>query len=456
MQGIAAAYGVDSNYPGCDAQQILLSSQLFPAPRCARFNFMVDSNYPGCDAQQILLSSQLFPAPRCARFNFIHTTTLSTSVHEIAAAARLESLDSAFRTVDEIGSTMDFRAHPRHESVSTKPYGEDERHVNPDSRMDAMERSLADMARAIREMRINQPDQPAPRSGRDRHWSERAAFPRSPAREEDFVREFLAKEKMDIPNYDGKQYAGDIFITRLIPKPYMFVKKLSSASLKKKQDYRPNITANEYVNAFIAMLCDHRARDPADLLHQLRHLHDVSTDALTRPWVNVRDWSQSVFDEIEKGNLAWSDTSQIQFARCQTSFMGSAAATPEASDKPIQSQNGHYTREVICTDYNNRSCTFGGKFKHHVENGVRFTHACLYCYASTGAKRDHPLNDPCNFRIRDRSGASQLYHHTAQNPTYQHPNAVQNLPPQQSRYRQFNNTQYTNQQPTAPQPPKNQ
>ena len=88
-------------------------------------------------------------------------------------------------------------------------------------------------------------------------------------------------------------------MTHLIPKPYMFVKKLSGASLPKKQDYRPNITANEYVNAFVAMLCDHRARDS---LNQMKHLHDVTTDILTRPWPSVREWSQSIFDEVEKGD----------------------------------------------------------------------------------------------------------------------------------------------------------
>ena len=271
------------------------------------------------------------------------------------AAARLDNLDSAFRLVDEIGVSIAGAAgrpagSVRLDSASTRPYGDDQQ--GSDNRMDAMERSLSSMARAIQEMQMSR-EPPAPLEARYRHYSDRQPAHRHDP--EDFVREHLAREKMDTPNYEGKQYAGDIFTTRLIPKPYMFVQKLSSASLRKKQDYRPLITATEYVNAFIAMLCDYRARDPVDLLNQIKHLHDVTTDILNRPWANVRQWSQFVFDEIEKGELSWGDHSSIQFARCRFSFMGAGAAPNDGGERSPQQPNASYSREVICMEYNQRS-----------------------------------------------------------------------------------------------------
>ena len=379
------------------------------------------------------------------------------------AAARLDNLDSAFRLVDEIGGSLaGAAARPppslRHDSVSTRPYN-DNRNDGTEGRMDAMERSLSAMARSLQEMRISREQNPPPPPlGRYRHYSDRGHLSRQDP--DDFVRDHLQRERMDMPNFEGKQYAGDIFTTRLIPKPYMFVKKLSSASLRKKQNYRPNITASEYVNAFIAMLCDYRAREPADILNQLKHLHDVTTDIMTRPWHSVREWSQSVFDEIEKGDLTWNDFSSIQFARCCLSFIGAASAHDSTAATP-QSSNPPHNRETICLEYNNKQCPQGGKFKHHVENGVRFVHTCLYCYASTGSKRDHPMSDPCGMKLKDRAALTQLYQQSLYQPqhagpAYQHPKAAQNAQQNSTRYRQFNPQVGAPQAPANPQQlPKN-
>ena len=285
----------------------------------------------------------------------------------MSASIRADGLDSAFKIVDEIDSVTNgeprgARPQGRTDSVSTRPFGHDDHRDYADARMEAMERNMATIVQTLQELRLNQDQRLVTNhASRGRHLSECAPASRHHHSQDDFVRDHLARERMEIPSYEGKQYAGDIFTMQLIPKPYMFVKKLSGSSLKKKQDYRQNITATEYVDAFMAMLCDYRAREPADLLNQMKHLHNVTTDIMSRPWSCIRKWSQFVFDEIEKGEMAWGDKNAIQFVRCQFSF---AATSPTDSvNRAASTGTGtSHLREVICSDYNNRSCSFGGKF----------------------------------------------------------------------------------------------
>ena len=190
------------------------------------------------------------------------------------------------------------------------------------------------------------------------------------------------------------------------------------------------------MNAFVCMLCDPRARDMAALPYQLAHLKDVTTDIVARPWSAVHSWTQCVFDSIDSSTYNWPDAQQIQNNRFRLSFNGPAINQPqEGSGKK---------REVMCMDLNSKCCSFGSKFKHHVEHGIRFVPACIYCYAATGARRDHALNDPCNQRLKDRA-PSHSYGHSHQAhqppqfaahhhpPPYQHPNAGLSVAP---RYKQ--------------------
>ena len=117
------------------------------------------------------------------------------------AAARLEDLDSAFRLVDEIGGEIvgylagAARQSIRHESVSTKPYGEEDRREN--TRMDALERSLRAMAQSIQDLCITRDAAPPTAHGRHRHYSDRIQASRQDPED------FLLKEKMDMTGFEG-------------------------------------------------------------------------------------------------------------------------------------------------------------------------------------------------------------------------------------------------------------
>ena len=312
-----------------------------------------------------------------------------------------DSLEMGFRVVDEVGSQtttdreVEFRRRDRQQrrdSSSTREYGDTR--VEDPSRMDAIERSITALARSVEHLRVNREHSQRPEPSR---LLETPRYPTTPFSRHDrdaYVNDYMTREKMEIPSQEGK-HTCDILTERKIPKPYMFIEKFGLDTLKKKMDYRSNITAQEYVNSFVRMLCDPRARDMAALPFQLAHLKDVTTDIVTRPWSAVRSWTQCVFDSIDSSAYSWPDAQQIQNDRFRLSFNGPTI------DQPHESSGKN--REVICTEFNNKCCSFGGKFKHHVENGVRFLHACLYCFAATGARRDHALGDPCNQRIRDKA-----------------------------------------------------
>ena len=212
---------------------------------------------------------------------------------------------------------------------------------------------------------------------------------------------------MEIPHQDGKQDLVDFFIGNPIPKPYMFLEKTGLTCAKKKLDYRQNVTANEYIQSYVAMLCDERAADPRALVYKLRHLRDVAHDLAKFSWPAVRQWTQGVFDAIEKGTYNWSDTQAIQNDR----FL--ALRSPLVKKRATDAQE---TKETICLDYNSRSCRHGEAKRDHTDGNVRFIHCCLYCYASSRDRQrcDHGLLD-CK-----RKEKHQMNHSQAVAPMTQH------------------------------------
>ena len=203
-------------------------NQLFPAVRHARFNFQK----PPLHAAHYPHFLSAFDTREYKVRGEIAVVSENRERSGAAAAARLDNLDSALRLVDEIGGSIaaaTARPSLRHDSDSTKPYGEDGRQESSETCMDAMERSLSAMARSLQKMHLVREQPP---QTRHRHCSDRVHQPRQDP--DDFVRDYLHREKMDMQNFEGKQYAGDIFTTRLIPKPYMFVKRMSSVSLREK------------------------------------------------------------------------------------------------------------------------------------------------------------------------------------------------------------------------------
>ena len=322
--------------------------------------------------------------------------TAATVATAVNMAEILELGGARYKVLDEIARTPRRLPHHRQsdESVSTKPYSDGRCEYSTDNRVDAMERTLTDLVHRIDDMMVSRDAIPR------RRQPLQSDFPRS---QEAFIRDYLDRERMDIPAQDGKQDLTDFFVRHPIPKPYMFLEKTGLTCAKKKLDYRPSMTASEYTHAFVSLLCDGRARNPSTLNQQLRHLKDVVHDSVQFSWPAVRAWSQSVFDAIEKGAFTWNDTQMIQNERFLVLRM--AAIDNRMTDT-------HEGKETICLDYNSRSCRHGGAKRDHTEAGIRFIHCCLYCYASSRDKErcDHGLVD-CKRKEKHNSYVSTHPHH---------------------------------------------
>ena len=373
-----------------------------------------------------------------------------TAATAVNMAEILELGGARYKILDEVARTPRHPTRHRNEgdSVSTKPYSEARHDYSSDHRVDLMERRLSDLVNRLDDMMVSRD------AGHRQRPPLAPDFPRS---QESFVRDYLHRERLEIPPQDGKQDLSDFFVRNPIPKPYMFLQKTGLTCAKKKLDYRQNMTAAEYTQAFIALLCDSRARDPSTLLQQLRHLKDVAHDINQFAWPAVRAWSQGVFDAVERGAFTWDDTQMIQNER----FMALRASVMDS-----RPGDAHEGKETICLDYNNRTCRHGGAKRDHSEAGIRFIHCCLYCYASSRDRLrcDHGLVD-CKRKEKHNSHVpmhpNQVQYGLAPPPImnqYGRPRfnppaaAVQQQPQQQHAHQFANHNAY---QPAAVAPPKN-
>ena len=223
----------------------------------------------------------------------------------------------------------------------------------------------------------------SPPSGRDRR---RRRSP-SPRRRDvrNFIEQHLEDEAYRVPRSEGKaHFLSDIHVKELIPKPYMYVDRFNGQTLKKKLESRDSVTALEYINAFISLLRDKRLPESSDHRFMFAHLHDVSRDAVRRPWQDIRQWSQRVFDGIERGEFYWDDSQRIQNERFSLAL---GAGIPQQG-QPGNAEIRVRVQEVICPDYNSdRGCTasvVGVKDRvHHVEGNIKHAHICMYCMAAS-------------------------------------------------------------------------
>ena len=339
-----------------------------------------------------------------------HVTT------ERLTTAQLDRLmeEDAFRVIDDIRS--DFNTHdelprPRDDLASSRGYSHDEAR---DQRMDSLERAILTLTVKMDSMLENRTSTPTFQNG---------GRPPVPQDRDVYVRAHMDRERLEIPNQDGKAMAGDIFTHKLIPKPHMFIDRLEGKTMKQKQEYRGNMTRMEYINGFVSMLCDPRARADIDFVRQFEHLRDVTEDCVTCTWQSVHQWSCLIFDLVEKGRISWSDSQLIQNYRMRYTVRenNTRASSPECTDT---SDSGH--KDIPCPDFNAGTCRVGGIRRHHSAQGVKFSHVCSYCLVADNVRADTHGAAVCRKRHRVATtmanvNVQSLPQHV-QGP-YQHPNA---------------------------------
>lgn len=244
----------------------------------------------------------------------------------------------------------------------------------------------------------------------------------------DFLQQELDREDYQREESSGKHthFLPDIYATKILAKPYMYLETDSATTLKQKLDLRGSVTPLDYFDSYVGLLRDPRAYNQDDLPFMLAHLQDVIRDSRDKAWENVRRWSQLTWDNIEKGTLKWSEAQLIQNERFRR--VGGPGMAPTGGGggghfkQPTHGATGgkpkHSKLDFPCRDFNsNRGCKFGG---NHSDNGISLIHCCSYCEGVTGKRNPHSVLE-CENKIRFHSGASDARRGSASNPGHKDP-----------------------------------
>ena len=217
-----------------------------------------------------------------------------------------------------------------------------------------------------------------------------ASMHQRPASYYDFEEE-LQRAEPKFNTEKGKDPVKDFFVTELLPRPYMFIDRPGVRTQKEKAALRETMSFTDYVIGFTAMLSDPRAQTKTDSKHLIAHLNQVARDAHDRPWPQVRDWSDTVFSRVERGDILWTDKAEIQY-ECMCRSL--APPTQVQNNKTISTG-----KEVACPDYNARRCNKCRPRESHVDHPLRLIHVCSYCLAAGGQRNPHSILD-CEKKLR--------------------------------------------------------
>lgn len=223
---------------------------------------------------------------------------------------------------------------------------------------------------------------------------------RQQANENGFIDLHIKKEEMSHPRSDGKSpFINDIFTEKLIGKPYMFLEREGVRTLKEKLDARGTMSGKEYINALIALTKYKPAFDAEDGPHIVTHLHEVSTDDMSRTWKQVLAWSQKVFDQVEKKQLFWHQYQEIQNLRFRLCYASedSSDARPRLTSNIGHSVTSNSGQSVVvtCPEFNQAKGCY--QKSHHNIGAVKLIHACAFCFGE-GKQLPHTIS-ACNNKM---------------------------------------------------------
>ena len=107
-----------------------------------------------------------------------------------------------------------------------------------------------------------------------------------------------------------------------------------------------------------------------------QHMKEVAKDTISCPWPAVREWSNTVFDRLDKGDITWANYDEIQRDRFKLSF----------SAPPLEQQ------QTPCQAFNFRSCPHSDS---HEEGPVTLRHWCGFCMFASNTHSMHTVRQ-CN------------------------------------------------------------
>lgn len=175
--------------------------------------------------------------------------------------------------------------------------------------------------------------------------------------EDQFIESEMTKDQFRYPNSGKNHYINDFHVTKIISKPYMFLYRQGVHTLKQKLEARYDMTAQEYIDACLALLADTRAYDLHEFQDIMFHVRKVSRDALERPWCSVRTWSQFIWDSIESGDMCWADRDLIQDERVRLCLTAPSGMSSNGHNINNPTHRTQHTSESLCRAYNTRRAT---------------------------------------------------------------------------------------------------
>lgn len=254
------------------------------------------------------------------------------------------------------------------------------------------------------------------------------------------VDNMVAQEDYRQPTGNGKAQNNNS--ETVFYKPYMFLDRENLETVKGRLDAQKSMTAMEYMSATLSLLDDPSAYDNRDKVNILKHLLAVSIDARFRPWPGVRQWTQLMWDNVERGRCTWGDFGFIQNERVRISYMSStpsAHANPNTLQSKVPVAPSQEFSNVVCRDFNNPG---GCKFNHtHDVGPIKYLHICSHC-DSLGRKSQHSFQK-CRTRSDTSGGGSSV----TNQPDYRQWNYNNRQPNgqgynQSAPYNQYRNNQY--------------
>ena len=139
----------------------------------------------------------------------------------------------------------------------------------------------------------------------------------------------------------------------------------------KKTNDKEDISFPLFVNGIAGIILNSLQDQGTVAAALCRHLREAAEDTVARPWYIAREWSKTIFDRLERGEITWSHYHEIQRERLHSALTW---VPPEKAIYP-------------CALFNKKACP---ESDSHTEEGATYRHVCAYCHYANGNIKPHP------------------------------------------------------------------
>lgn len=150
----------------------------------------------------------------------------------------------------------------------------------------------------------------------------------------------------------------------------------------KSLDSPDDIPFPDFVQGFSKLILTNKVENRV-VRAMLTHLAQVGEDVATYEWPHIREWSNTVLQDISAQRYSWSDTRIIEAERNRAAIHAGAARAAQSDAN-------------TCPLFNRGNCS------HNSSHGSLNIHACAFCWLAWGVENHHPIN-LCKKRLGSQS-----------------------------------------------------